>query len=300
MERLFNEEAGGSRRMELIEYREVEEGTVLPVFKGTEWEEAHQAADEIHERQVIDFWRQAAIASWVKQNRTYGESSLEKFAAERGQAASTWREFALAYERAQGLDFVDQSTIYAMTKLSPTHFVKAASIKEDEQYVMLLVEAHDNAWSVGKMLNTYAHMKELSGENEREEILAPARERYPEIRSLGADEEVEEKIGHALDEMDEYQREETLEKIGKDARVVAELAGVEAPEDTGPDVAAEGAKKWTAAFREIRRNLMSVEALGGIEVLVEGWSDENRQQLAAEVRHTRELLQAVEEDLVDL
>lgn len=290
-----------SRRREvvdLVEYREVAEGGLdLPVFIGNSAEEMHQAIDEVQKQDLENFWKKAAAVSWGKQNAVYGDATIARIGQYHGIAESTVRGWALAYERAMGLESVDRSTLMSLQKLTASHFVRGVQIKEDENYVMLLIEAHDNDWSVDKMLNTYAHMKELTGGNEREEILAPGDERYPELRQFGATVDQIETMAEALDDMDDYEREKTIEEMKSDPRVVAELAGLPAPEQKEEDPADEAARRWTKFWADVRALLGGIERQGGIGVIAEEWSEDRKEAHKAELLRLAELLQNFAEEL---
>lgn len=134
----------------------------------------------------------------------------------------------------------------------------------------------------------------------RAEVLTQAVERYPVLKSIGGDEDDVIRMARNLDKASEENRKKFINLIKlNDSDTVTDLA--EKPRMPKPDPEKEkrrkGEERWLELLYEISVRVNSINSLGGMTMLADGWSEKGRINALKNVQNAICSLQQWEEDL---
>lgn len=142
-----------------------DQDNTLPVYEDTDWDRAVGEWDRASKAELVVQLYKGAIVTQI--DGTYGEASRNEFAKATGENYSSLRDYASVYKRLQSLSEGDQSTILDMLReshLTYTHVLRAAPIKDDETFVEILEQAHDQDKPVSWIAQERA-LRGVSGES---------------------------------------------------------------------------------------------------------------------------------------
>jgi hypothetical protein len=139
-----------------------ENGSDLPQPSRIEWSDAkelYRTADGIEQ---ASFFVKGYAASSVA--FAYGDACLETFAQELGQSYSGVRNQRRVYLRLINLKIDMRISILSCVKagaISHYHLLTADPLKDDAEYVEILLKAHDNGWGYRKLGEAVAVRRQL-------------------------------------------------------------------------------------------------------------------------------------------
>lgn len=134
----------------------------------------------------------------------------------------------------------------------------------------------------------------------RAEAFAQALDKYPELKNIGGEEDDVIRMARNLDAASEEDRKKFLNlvKLG-DTDTVTDLADKPRMPKADPEEERKrkGEEKWLDLLHEFSKRINSINALGGMAILIDQWSKEGRESALATLRETQAELEVWQHDL---
>jgi hypothetical protein len=124
----------------------------LPEASPIEWGDAKELYRSANTIEQATFFLKGYAASCVEVS--YGEESLDEFAKQLGESYRSVAYQRAVYQRLMGLENCRRLQIVAAVRagaLTHEHLRVAQPLKDDAEYVDVLMQAHDNGWGCRKL-----------------------------------------------------------------------------------------------------------------------------------------------------
>lgn len=134
----------------------------LPEPSPIEWGDAKELYRSANTIEQSTFFLKGYAASCVEVS--YGEESLDEFAKQLGESYTSVTYKRAVYQRLMGLEISNRLEIVAAVRagaLTYTHLLVAQPLRDDAEYVAVLIQAHDNGWGKRKLAEIVALKRAL-------------------------------------------------------------------------------------------------------------------------------------------